>query len=118
LDPNDKSLESVVARTVDEIEAVVFFYVQNVKTTSLYFVIGATEEHSEAPNQRSPMSNAVKRVFAGNTTSLFLSFTLVSFALYFIIGVYTVFLLISVQLVALIFSDKDCLQTGQCPPKR
>jgi heat shock protein HtpX len=116
LDPNDKSLESVVARTVDEIEAVVLSYFQNVKTTSLYFVIGATEEHSEAPDQRSPMSNAVKRVFAGNTTSLFLSFTLVSFALYFIIGVYTVFLLISVQLVALIFSDKIVYRLGSVRP--
>src|SRR3989442_15722211 len=102
-DPNEKSLASVVARTVDEIEAVVFSYFQNVKTTSLYFVISATEEHAEATGQRSPTSNAVKRVFTGNTTSLFLSFTLLSFALYFIIGVYTVFLLISVQLVALIF---------------
>ena len=116
LDLDDKTQEKVISRTVDEIEAVVFSYFQNVKTTSLYFVIGATEEHSEAPNQRSPMSNAVKRIFAGNTTSLFLSFTLLSFALYFIIGVYTVFLLISVQLVALIFSDKIVYRLGSVRP--
>ena len=116
LDPDDKSLENVVARTVDEIEAMVFSYFQNIKTTSLYFVIGATEQHSEAPDQRGPMSNAVKRIFAGNTTSLFLSFTLVSFALFFIIGVYTVFLLITLQLVALIFSDKIVYRLGSVRP--
>ena len=116
VDPDDKSLEKVISRTLDEIESVVFSYFQNIKTTSLYFVIGATEEHSEAPNQRGPMSNALKRIFAGNTTSLFLSFTLLSFALYFIIGVYTVFLLIGVQLVTLVFSDKIVYRMGNVRP--
>src|SRR5438094_1772814 len=85
--PNDKSLEQVVERTVDEVEATVLSYFQNVKTTSLYFVIGATEEHSEAPDQRGLMRGIIKRIFTGNTTSLFLSFILLSFALFFIIGV-------------------------------
>src|SRR5467141_990972 len=83
LSPDNKSLEQVVERTVDEIEATVLSYFQNVKTTSLYFVIGATEEHSEAPDQRGLMRGIVKRIFTGNTTSLFLSFILLSFALVF-----------------------------------
>src|SRR2546429_9195464 len=106
LDPSDKSLQKAVERTVDEIEATVLSYFQNIKTTSLYFVIGASEEHSEAPDQRGLMRNVAKRIFTGNTTSLFLSFILLSFVLFFIIGVFTVFVLISVQLVALIFSDR------------
>ena len=52
LDPSDKPLQNVVERTVDEIEATVLSYFQNIKTTSLNFVIGASEEHSEAPDQR------------------------------------------------------------------
>jgi heat shock protein HtpX len=116
LDPNDNSLESVVARTVDEIEEVVFSYFQNLKTTSLYFVIGASEVHSEAPDQMGPMSNALKRIFAGNATSLFLSFTLLSFALFYVIGVYTVFVLIGGQFVALIFSDKIVYRLGGVRP--
>jgi heat shock protein HtpX len=116
VDPNDKSLNNAVERTVDEIEATVLSYFQNVKTTSLYFVIGATEEHSEAPEQRGLMRNVVKRIFAGNTTSLFLSFILLSFALFFVIGVYTVFVLISVQLVALVFSDKIVYRLGSVRP--
>src|SRR5438309_6769152 len=115
-DPSDKSLQSAVERTVDEIEATVLSYFQNIKTTSLYFVIGASEETSEAPDQRGIMRNVAKRIFTGNTTSLFLSFTLLSFALYFIIGVYTVFLLISVQLAALIFSDKIVYRLGSVRP--
>jgi heat shock protein HtpX len=116
LTPNDKSLEQVVERTVDEIEATVLSYFQNVKTTSLYFVIGATKEHSEAPDQRGLMRGIIKRIFTGNTTSLFLSFVLLSFALFFIIGVYTVFVLISTQLVALVFSDKIVYRLGSVRP--
>ena len=116
LDPNNNSIQNAVERTVDEIEATVLSYFQNIKTTSLYFVIGASEEHSEAPDQSGLMRNVAKRIFAGNTTSLFLSFILLSFALFFIIGVYTVFVLISVQLVALIFSDKIVYRIGSVRP--
>src|SRR2546426_1138420 len=116
LDPSDKSLQYGVERTVDEIKAAVLSYSQNIKTTSLYFVIGASEERSEAPDQRGMMRNVAKRIFTGNTTSLFLSFILLSFALFFIIGVYTVFVLISVQLVALIFSDKIVYRIGSVRP--
>ncbi|HZY93954.1 MAG TPA: M48 family metalloprotease [Candidatus Bathyarchaeia archaeon] len=116
LDPNDKSLESIMERTVDEIEVTVLSYFENIKTSTLYFVIGATEEHSEAPAQRGRMSSAMKRIFTGNTTNLFLLFTLASFALFFIIGIYTVFLLIGVQIVALIFSDRIVYRLGNVRP--
>ncbi len=115
-DQNNNSLQNAVERTVDEIEATVLSYFQNIKTTSLYFVIGASEEHSEAPDQRGLMRNVAKRIFTGNTTSLFLSFILLSFALFFIIGVYTVLVLISVQLVALVFSDKIVYRIGSVRP--
>jgi heat shock protein HtpX len=116
LDSSDNSLEKAVERTVDEIEATVLSYFQNIKTTSLYFVIGGSEEHSEAPDQRGMIRNVVKRIFAGNTTSLFLSFILLSFALFFVIGVYTVFVLISTQLIALVFSDKIVYRLGSVRP--
>src|SRR5881296_2134018 len=116
LDPNNNSIQNAIERTVDEIEATVLSYFQNIKTTSLYFVIGASEEHSEAPDKRGLMRGITKRIFTGNTTSLFLSFILLSFALFFIIGVYTVFVLISVQLVALIFSDKIVYRIGSVRP--
>ena len=65
LDPNNNSIQNAVERTVDEIEATVLSYFQNIKTTSLYFVIGASEEHSEAPDQRGIMRNVAKRIFYG-----------------------------------------------------
>jgi heat shock protein HtpX len=116
LDPNDGSLEKVVERTIDEVEASVLSYFQNIKTTSLYFVIGASEQHSEAPNQRGLVRSIAKRIFTGNTTSLFLTFILLSFALFFVIGVYTVFVLIGAQLVALVFSDKIVYRIGSVRP--
>src|SRR6267378_3892028 len=116
LDTNDKSLENVIERTADEIEAVILSYFENIKTSSLYFVIGATEEHSEAPDQRGRMSNATKRIFTGNTTSLFLSLMVLGFALFFIIGTYAVFVLLVVQFVALIFSDRIIYRVGNVRP--
>jgi heat shock protein HtpX len=116
LDPNDGSLEKVVERTIDEVEASVLSYFQNIKTTSLYFVIGASEQHSEAPDQRGLVRSIAKRIFTGNTTSLFLTFILLSFALFFVIGVYTVFVLIGAQLVALVFSDKIVYRIGSVRP--
>jgi len=116
LDPNDKSLENIIERTVDDIEAVVLSYFDNIKTSSLYFVIGATEEHSEAPDERGTMNNATKRIFAGNTTSLFLSLMLLGFALFFIIGTYAVFVLLVVQFVALLFSDRIIYRVGNVRP--
>jgi heat shock protein HtpX len=116
LDPNDKSLESVIERTADEIEAVILSYFENIKTSSLYFVIGATEQHSEAPDQRGRMSNATKRIFSGNTTSLFLSLMLLGFALFFIIGTYAVFVLLIVQFAALVFSDRIIYRVGNVRP--
>src|SRR5438445_13575844 len=116
LDTNDKSLENVIERTADEIEEIILSYFENIKTSSLYFVIGATEEHSEAPDQRRRMSNATKRIFAGNTTSLFLSLMLLGFALFFIIGTYAVFVLLIVQFVALVFSDRIIYRVGNVRP--
>src|SRR5205807_10595175 len=89
---------------------------QNIMSTCHYFMIVSTEEHSETTDQSGIMLYVAKRIFAGNTTSLFLSFILLSFALFFIIVVYTVFVLISVQLVALIFSDKIVYRIGSVRP--
>src|SRR3989442_12252006 len=78
--------------------------------------MGDSDEPWEAHDRRGVMRNVAKKIFTGNTTSLFLSFILLSFVLFFIIGVYTVFVLISVQLVALIFSDKIVYRLGSVRP--
>jgi len=116
LDTNDKSLENVIERTADEIEEIILSYFENIKTSSLYFVIGATGEHSEAPDQRGRMANATKKIFAGNTTSLFLSLMVLGFALFFIVGTYAVFVLLIVQFVALVFSDRIIYRVGNVRP--
>src|SRR2546428_12521260 len=115
-DTNDKSLEKVIERTADEIEEIILSYFENIKTSSLYFVIGATGEHSEAPDQRGRMANATKKIFAGNTTSLFLSLMVLGFALFFIVGTYAVFVLLIVQFVALVFSDRIIYRVGNVRP--
>jgi len=118
LDTSDQAQMKLYLRTTDDIQTLAWSYLQHTKMSSLYFVIGAREEeHTEAPNQRKNTQHTVlKRIFAGNTTNLFLLFMLISFPLFFAIGIYTVFVMIGLQLVALFYSDRIILNLGNVRP--
>src|SRR5437879_12585530 len=62
------------------------------------------------------MANATKIIFAGNTTSLFLSLMVLCFAFFFIVGTYAVIVLLIVQFVALVFSDRITYRVGNVRP--
>lgn len=114
-DPGQVKLSS---RVIDDVQNIVWQYVQNTKMSSLYFVIGGSDERrSEAPGQRdSTLRNILRRLFSGNTTNVYLTFLFFSFILFFIIGVYTVYVLIAGQLVYLVFSDKIAMNLGSVHP--
>lgn len=118
LERNNVEQVKLSSRVVDDVQSIVWQYMQNTKLSSLYFVIGGKEDqHSEAPAQRnSALQNALKRLFSGNTTNVFLVFLLLSFVLFFIIGLYTVFVLIIFQFVYLLFSDRISMNLGKVHP--
>jgi heat shock protein HtpX len=119
LNPNDTQQMKLCSKTTDDIQNIVWSYLQHSKMSSLYFVIGSGREkkHSESPNQRTSTRRAfLRRIFAGNTANMFLSFMFLSFFLFFIIGVYTIFVVIVLQLIALIYSDKIILSLGNVQP--
>lgn len=118
LDKSNQSQLALSARTIDDVQNIVWSYLQNTKVSSLYFIIGANdEEHSEAPGkERSTQRSILRKIFSGNTANVFLSFMLLSFILFFIIGFYLVFLMIGVQLVYLFYSDRIILSLGNVHP--
>jgi heat shock protein HtpX len=118
LDRNSPPELKLSSRVIDDIQSIVWQYLQNTKFSSLYFVIGGTEDqHSEAPGERdSVLRNILRRLFSGNTANVFLTFLFFSFVLFFIIGIYTVFVMIAFQFVYLIFSDRIALNLGNVHP--
>ncbi|HYB05065.1 MAG TPA: M48 family metalloprotease, partial [Nitrososphaerales archaeon] len=118
LDRNNSEQVKLSSRVIDDVQSIVWQYMQNAKQSSLYFVIGGKEdEHSEAPGQRNSVwRNILKRLISGNTANAFLIFLLLSFALFFIIGIYTVFVMIVFQLVYLFFSDRIAMNLGNVHP--
>jgi len=121
LDQSDALQLKLCSRVVDDVQNIAWSYLQNVKLSSLYFVIGEhrNENQSEAPNHGGIGKNSIfKRIFSGNTTNVFLTFMLFSFALFFIIGVYTIFVMIAFQLIFLIFTDKIALNMGNVHPTK
>jgi heat shock protein HtpX len=118
LDRRDRSQVALCARTIDDVETIVWSYLQHAKVTSLYFVIRANdEEHSESPSKEGNTQRSIlRRIFSGNSANAFLSFMFVSFVLFFVIGFYTVFVLIGLQSVYLLYSDRIMLNMGNVRP--
>ncbi len=118
LDKSNSGQMRASSKVIDDVQSIVWQYLQNTKLSSLYFVIGGKEEeHSEAPGERnSVLRNILKRLFSGNTANIFLTFLFFSFVLFFIIGIYTVFVLIVFQAVYLVFSDRIALNLGNVHP--
>ena len=121
LNSNDPLQMKVCSRIIDDVQNIVWSYFQHLKLSSLYFVIGEQhdESQSEAPNHGGMgRSGVLKKIFSGNMTNTFLLFMVFSFVLFFLIGVYTIFVMIVFQFIFLIFSDKIALNLGNVRPSR
>ena len=118
LDDNDPRQQALRARTVDDVQNIVWSFLQNAKTTDLYFVVGSDDErHSEAPSEGGSTNRSVlKRILSGNSANVFLLFMLLSFVLFFTIGFYALFFLIASQFVYLFYADKIMLNMGNVRP--
>ena len=117
LDTSNAQQFRLSSRVIDDLQSIVWQYVQNTKLSTLYFVIGGHEDRSEAPGQQDSLPRRIlKRLFKGNTANVFLTFLFLSFVLFLFIGIYTVFVMIAFQLVYLIFSDKIAMNMGNVHP--
>ncbi len=70
LDSSDAFQLKLCSRVVDDIQNIVWSYLQNVKMSSLYFVIGErhNENQSEAPNHGGMAKHGIfKRIFSGRS---------------------------------------------------
>lgn len=120
LDKGNPIQMKLCSRVIDDVQNIVWQFIQNTKLSSLYFVIGGKEnEHSEAPGEKNSLPRRIlKRLFSGNSTNVFLMFLFFSFVLFFIIGIYTVFVMIAFQFVYLVFADRVQMNLGNVHPTK
>ncbi len=116
LEESDTLATELRNRTIDGIQNMVSVFVQRTRINSLFFVLGVGEKHSEAPSQQSMRRGLLRRVLSGNTSNVFLLITFVSFILLFTIGLDALFVLIAVQFVYLLYSDRAILNMGKVRP--
>jgi heat shock protein HtpX len=113
-DPSDSKVTPVCDRISDDIEILVTSFLNHAKKTSLNFVFSVGRNEAEAPRQASGrmMREVVKRVFAGNTVNLFLMLMAFSFISILILGDNAIVVIVAVQGLALVFSDRLMLGSG------
>ena len=120
-DSSNQSQLTLCARIVDEIQNLVWTYFQNAKMSSLYFVLGSSneEKHSESPAEgNNAQRNILRRIFSGNTTNVFLFFIVFSYILFLFIGNFAILMIIALQVVYLFYMDRILTKSRQCPPIR
>src|SRR3989475_7938340 len=121
VDPPTPPDEEARRRIGDEVELFATTFLARAKRTSLYFVFSLSEEKGmEAPEAgRGSMNRGVRRrIFAGNTTNLFLAMMLLNFVLIIFLGSYAILAIVGVQALLLFYSDRLVLGSGNVRPDK
>ena len=111
IDLSDRAVLDLYSKLTAELQNMTWEYLNHIKLTSLYFVIGGNPE--EKSTQQHP---ALRKIFVGNNTNLFLITMLLSFVFFFAFGLYTPIILVAMQFPLVLFSDKIMLQSGEVKP--
>ena len=113
-DPSNTAVTSVCDHIADDIEILVTSFLNHAKKTSLNFVFSVGRKEAEPPKQASgsALREVLKRVFAGNTVNLFLILMAFSFVSILILGDNAIVVIIAVQGLALVFSDRLMMGSG------
>ena len=116
-DPDNQVQLELYKRTLDQARNLVYTYFQNVKTSTIYFVIGSqSENNSEAPSNPKTTQKIARRIFSGNTTNVFLLFLVLGYAVFLFVGSLVVVVIVALQLVYLYYSDVISLNLGNVRP--
>lgn len=109
----DPRVSQLRDRIADDIEAVVTSFLNHAKRTSLHYIFSVGHTQSDAPLSSGGAGRAIlKRIFAGNTMNMYLILIAISFIFILLLGGNAIVLIIAVQAVALIFSDRLMLSSG------
>jgi heat shock protein HtpX len=105
----------MIGHLLDDLELVAAAFMAKAKMSSIHFVISRGSGSGGGPTQPGDGvgKGLLKRIFAGNSTNLFLVLLAASIVLLFVFGSYAIVAVISVQIVALYYSDRMALAMGE-----
>ena len=109
--PVDETARKALQRTVDDIREFVTRFLEYAQRATIYAVV---PPYPESPGEagRGSGNSALRLIFLGNSTNLFLIAILFTFPAVFFIGYYALVLILAVQGVLLYFSDDIALRMG------
>ncbi len=115
--PLEEGEKTVLAGVTDDIREFVAEFLEFAKRSTLYVVIPPYPRSSLEKEKSTQAGNeALRRIFTGNTTNVFLLALLVTLPAFLFIGVYAFVLMVGVQAIALYYSDRIALRSGSVLP--
>jgi heat shock protein HtpX len=101
-----------IARLKEDLIITIQWFEEYVRKTALYFAwVEGEKVIPEKPPQRS--SNIIYKLFSESMLLLFVIFIVASIFFFIIFGLYAPILLVAVQLIIVLFSDKIIIRTGE-----
>lgn len=103
---------------VDDLELVATAFMMKAKRNSIHFVLASDKPKDAGPSWSSDGlgKEPLKRIFAGNSTNLFLVLLTVSLLLLFVFGAYAITAVLAVQVASLYYADRIALLIGDVKP--
>jgi heat shock protein HtpX len=109
----DAPARRTLARVADEVHAFVSRYLRLERSASFYLSVPSAPAGAPTPSRQ---HDSLRRIFAGNSTNVFLLVVLLSLPAVFFLGLYAFVLMIVVQGVVLVFADRLALGSGSVRP--
>lgn len=106
----------VLQETSDEIREFVTEFVGLAKRSTLYITVSPRSGKEEEGEVSEQGNDALRSIFTGNTTNLFLLFILFTFPAILFLGYYALILIVIVQGISLFFADRLALMSGAIRP--
>ncbi len=100
----------------DDIREFVTEFIGLAKRSTLYITVSPGSGKEDEGEGREKGSDALRSIFTGNTTNLFLLFILLTFPAILFLGYYALILIVIVQGISLFFADKLALMSGAVKP--
>ncbi len=110
--PLDRAARAALARLADDVHGFVARFLRIELISSYYVVVPSGARRPTDRRESSRPSTAVRRIFSGNSTNVFLLIILISLPAVFFLGIYAFVLMIALQCVVLVFMDRIAVASG------
>lgn len=115
--PLEEGERAALERVIGDVRAFVVAFLDSAKRSSLYLAVSPyPRSQAERAKSRQSGSEALRRIFAGNSTNVFLLVLLLTFPAVLFLGYFALVLMVGAQAAALVYSDQIALRMGPLLP--